>query len=187
MNKKSFSLVELIIVIVVLSILAAGLYSFFIPILNLFFHLPQDLQIKYFSGELTSAIIDGDNLAKGLAFAKVITAATAIQVDYTDQDDNALVIRYDTAADSFYRNINAGGEALIPVQFSGDVKVKGTTSANVAFNYYDSSGVVISSPVADVTTIESIEMDLTIYTGTGEVKDFQSRLDIKTGVDIKQF
>lgn len=184
---RSFTLIELIVVIAMASILSFAGGAFFIPMFNMFFYVPSQSSAEVTANELIKILMDGDAQAKGLSDAAAVTAAAAARVDFSTCDGNAVYYRWDSTAKKIYRSINGGAEGLIPYVYSGNSYVIGKDTETTIFTYYDSSNSEISSPVGTPANIEWIRMDLTVLNGTGKVERQHGRLDISTAVDVKTF
>jgi len=184
---KSFTLIELIMVIMVVAVLAAIAGSFFVPMMDMLFYVPSQTSVEFTANELMKILIDGDAQAKGLYDAAAVTAATAMRVDFTTEDGDAVYYRWNSGNDKIYRSINAGVEALIPYHYAGNSYVEGRDTASIIFTYYDASNNAITSPVAAPGDIEWIRMDLTILTGTGKAKKQHGSLDVSTAVDVRAY
>jgi len=186
---KGHTLVELVIVIVAVSVMAVGAVVFFIPLANLFFVSPRQAAVEYIGQDILDIIIEGDSKAKGLKFSKAISAASATQITYIDADAKTVVIRWDQATLKFYRNINSAGEVVVPKVYTGGTRIQGKTTANVIFRFFDASGAEISSPVAagSLLSVKRIKMEISVYTGGGLIKNFDGKVNLTTGTEIKVF
>jgi len=186
---KAFSLIELIITILVLIVIGSASVAFFVPMMNIFFYSPSQLMVDQTAQELLNVIVEGDNRAKGLRYSKHISAADEDTITFVNSDDDTIIYRWDATDEIVYRNINGAGDEAIPAKYFGTITVRGRTSDSQIFLYYDSSASTINVPVAspNLDSIEAIRMDLTIEAGTGNVKANQGRIDVRTGIDIKQY
>lgn len=189
MRKNAYTLVELIMVIVAVSVMAIGAVVFFIPMANLFFVSPKQTAVEYMGQEIMDLLVDGNAAAKGLKYSKLITAANATQINYTDADNKTVVIRWDNTALKFYRNINSAGEVSLPARYTAGVKAQGKNTSNIVFRFFNSTGAEIASPVVagSLFTIKRIKIELVLYTGDGLMKDFEGRVNLTSGTEIKVF
>ncbi|NQT94992.1 MAG: prepilin-type N-terminal cleavage/methylation domain-containing protein [Candidatus Omnitrophica bacterium] len=186
-NKKAFSIIELIMTILILAVIASASAAFFIPTINLLFYSPSQLMVDQFSEEIIDILIEGDSKAKGLRFAKSITSADEDEITFVNADNDTIIYRWDVTEEKIYRNINAAGEELIPYSYYGGISIKGQASDAEIFKYYNSTPSQLSAPVGTETSIESIRINVVMQSGSGSVKANQGRVEISTGVDIKQF
>jgi len=185
--KKAATLIELIITILILVVIGSAGVAFFIPMMHLFFYSPSQLMVDNVAQDLASIIIEGDNNAKGLRFSKSITSADEDEITFTNTDNDTIVYRWDATEEKVFRNINSTGESAIPYSYYKNVILKGSASDSEIFQYYDSSASKIAVPVASVSSIESIRMNLIIQAGPGKIEASQGRIEINTGIDIKQY
>lgn len=186
MARKGFTLIELVIVIVLLGIIGGVGAAFFSPLLNLAFHAPAQTSTAQIANRLAETMIEGDQSAKGLRLAKSISAAADTSLSYVDVDGKNVVLSWNSAAGKISRTAPSG-TAVLPVEFpNNSVLVNGQT-AGVIFKYFDSSGAPLSSPVAAPANIVRVQLNLIFWTGSGQVKDFQSKYILNTGVRIRQF
>ncbi len=186
-RKKSFSLIEVVITILVLTVIGATTAAFFMPMINLFFYSPSQLTVNNTAQELLNILIEGDNQAKGLRFTKSITSADKDDITFINQDNDTVRYRWDSLTNRIYRKINSQAETLVPSSYYGDITVKGEPSDSEVFQYYDATLSKLSVPVADETGIETIRIDLIFKAGSGNVKENKGKISVKAGVDIKQF
>jgi len=189
MRKNGYTLVELIMVIVAVSVMAIGAVAFFIPMANLFFASPKQTAVEFMGQEILDLTIDGDAAAGGLKYSKLITAANATQVDYTDADGKTVVIRWDNTALKFYRNIDSVGEVSLPIRYTAGVKVQGKDTANIIFRFFDLAGAEIASPVeaGSLPAIKRIKIGMVLYTGNGLIKNFEGKANLTSGIEIKTY
>ena len=187
-TKKAATFIELIVTMLILTIIGSASVAFFVPVANILFYSPSQLMVDQTTQELISILVEGDNQAKGLRFTKSISVdADEDDITFTTWDGDKVKYRWDATEKRIYRNINDQGEALVPASYYGDITVTGQSSDPEIFQYYDASASKLSVPVSDETNIEAIRMDLTLVAGSGIVKEHKGRIDVKSGVDIKQF
>ncbi|MDP8297342.1 MAG: hypothetical protein RAP41_04075 [Candidatus Orphnella occulta] len=193
-TKKAATFIELIVTMLILTIIGSASVAFFVPVANILFYSPSQLMVDQTAQELFTILIEGDNQAKGLRFTKSITIADKDYIIFETWDNDIVQYKWDATEKRIYRKINRQGEALVPASYYlvpasyyGDITVIGQSSDAEIFQYYDVSASKLSVPVSDETDIEAIRMDLTLVAGSGIVKEHKGRIDVKSGVDIKQF
>ena len=193
-TKKAATFIELIVTMLILTIIGSASVAFFVPVANILFYSPSQLMVDQTAQELISILVEGDNQAKGLRFTKSITIADKDYIIFETWDNDIVQYKWDATEKRIYRKINRQGEALVPASYYlvpasyyGDITVIGQSSDAEIFQYYDVSASKLSVPVSDETDIEAIRMDLTLVAGSGIVKEHKGRIDVKSGVDIKQF
>jgi len=186
-TKKAATFIELIVTMLILTIIGSASVAFFVPVANILFYSPSQLMVDQTTQELISILVEGDNQAKGLRFTKSITSADEDDITFVTWDDDTVKYRWDVTEERIYRDINSQGEVLVPASYYGDITVTGQSSDAEIFQYYDASASKLAVPVSDETDIEAIRMNLTLVAGSGIVKEHKGRIDVKSGVDIKQF
>jgi len=190
-TKKAATIIELVVTILILTIIGSASVAFFVPVANILFYSPSQLMVDQTAQELISILVEGDNQAKGLRFTKSISVdADEDDITFTTWDGDKVKYRWDATEKRIYRKINDQGEALVPASYYGDITVIGQSSDAEIFQYYRYDGASVSKlsvPVSDETNIDAIRMDLTLVAGSGIVKEHKGRIDVKSGVDIKQF
>jgi len=186
-TKKAATFIELIVTMLILTIIGSASVAFFVPVANILFYSPSQLMVDQTAQELISILVEGDNQAKGLRFTKSITSADEDDITFVTWDDDTVKYRWDVTEERIYRDINSQGEVLVPASYYGDITVTGQSSDAEIFQYYDASASKLAVPVSDETDIEAIRMNLTLVAGSGIVKEHKGRIDVKSGVDIKQF
>lgn len=184
MLSKSFTLIELVMVIAIITILSvsgAWLMSGFIQ--NSVF-MPNQINMDMLASDAIGIMVDGDNQAKGLRFSRQITNAQPYQVNFIDQDAKTVYYRLDTGSvpNKLYRSINAGAEASIPYYASGSgIAINGI--GGKLFTYYDAN----ESITTNATNVRRIEIGLITKTGTGSYTDWEGQSQQNSSVTVDKF
>lgn len=181
-KKRAFTLIELVMVIVLLGIVSSVGSSFFIPIFRLYFFTPTELRNEFVANRIVENVIEGTVSGRGLRIITSISSANDTAISYTDADGKAISISWNSGTKKISRTINSVTEQTS----SSDIKIDGI-STGVIFRYYDSSNLLISTPVATPANIKRIQMDWIAYTGSGAVGSNDGRYLIHSGIFIKQF
>lgn len=185
-NRRSFTLIELVMVMVILGITAAAGAVFFAPMMKLYFFTPSQSAAQQGGNLIKDNIIEGNASGKGLRVIKNITAATATSISYIDADERAVSITWNGTTYKFSRT-TPGGTSLLPLENPGsDIKVDGQASG-ILFRYFDSSQNELSSPVATPANIARIELNWVVFIGTGSIDNYEGRFLVNSGIHIKQF
>ncbi len=170
-------------VIMILGVLsAAGTHLMFFLVKNAIF-VPNKLNMDMLASDALDIIVDGDSLAKGLRFSRVITAVGNNQVDFTSQDGQTVRYRLDTGTGKLYRSVNGGAEEAIPYYASVPGVSMGSQTAGQLFTYYDANETV----TATAASVRWITIGLNAKTGTGSYDNWQGQSQQSTSVAVKKF
>jgi len=197
-NKRSASLIELIMVILVIGIISAIVCGVVIYFVQLFIYSPRQLDVEKVALEISSTMIEGNPNIRGLRFTQSIIDASDTQFSYTygyptAADQLSVRFRWDNGDGHIYRSTSTDGgsnwsaESVIPYYISPGVTIDGKDTPGVIFTYKkaaDAAWVSGSDPLAD---IRRVVIEVTLKTGAGSFKDFQGDVDILTSSEIKDF
>lgn len=181
-NKKGFTLIELVMVMLIIGILAAVGSFMVIYVLQDLVYAPRTLNMDMLGQDAVDKIIDGDNLAGGLRFSRQITAVAANSVTYIDQNAKAIVITLNTGTNQLTRTINAAadGAFLYYASVSGINIVNGRNAA--LFLYYDSSNAV----TATAANVRRIDVNLIARTSTGSFQNWQGQAEYTSAIKVSK-
>ena len=183
---KGFTLIELVITIVLLGIIAATGANFIYPILNTFFAVPVQVRGQQIGDFMADDCIEGSPSSEGFRIMKNIVSASDASINYLLANSTSITLTWSSTTKKLTKT-DLSGSYVLPKEFSNnDMSLDGQT-AGVIFKYYDSSGNIISSPVATPANIKRIEMDWIIYTGSANIRKMEAKYLLNTGVQIKQF
>lgn len=181
-SEKGVTFVELIMVIVIIGILSVpGTHVMFHLIKNSVF-VPNKLNMDMLAADALDIIVDGDGQAKGLRFSKSLTNIQDYQVVFSNQDNQTISYRLDTAAQKLYRSISGGTEKAIPY-YAAPTGINMLGKNNKAFVYYDAAEAVTADPAA----VRRIEITLTARTGSGSYDNWQAASELSTSVAVKKY
>lgn len=144
--------------------------------------IPNQLNMDKLSADALNIMAEGDGQAKGLRFARVISAIAVNQVTFINQDGVTIIYRWDTGTDKLYRKIGAAAEALIPSYSSNMTGVTLSGKSGTLFTYYDSADAV----TATAADVRRIRMILIAKSGTGLYNDWQGQSEQATSVAVKK-
>ena len=183
---KGFTLIELVVTIVILGIVGAAGASFFFPVLNMFFATPVQVRSQQIGNFIADECIEGHPSSEGFRIIKNIVSASDASINYLLADSSSITLSWSNATKKLTKT-DPSGSYILPKEYSSnDMSLDGQT-AGVIFKYYDSAGLVITSPVATPANIARIEMNWKIYTGSADIKRLEAKYLLNTGVAIKQF
>lgn len=185
-NKKGFTLIELILVIVILGIVGAIGAGFLYPVVNLYFFAPAQAKTENVGNMIVDTVIEGDTAAKGLRAIQSISSAANTSISYTDADGRSVSLTWSNSTYSLTRTTTLETAALPKLYPATDVSLDGQSSG-VIFKYYDVNGNQLSSPVATPGQITQIKLDWVFKTGSGSPGTYGTKYLINSGVFIKQF
>jgi len=185
-HKKGFTLIELVMVIVILGIIGAIGAGVVYPILNLFFHTPRQLTSEQVGNMVVDEIIQGSPSAKGLRIMKNIVSANDTSITYLDVNNILIILSWDSLSKKITKTTSSEIFTLPKEYTNNSVDINGTSSG-IIFKYYNSAGTQLATPVALPSSINRIQMDWILQTNSGNVKDYETKYIINSGVFIKQY
>jgi type II secretory pathway pseudopilin PulG len=179
---KGFTLIEAVMLILIIAVLAGSTsWIMALTVKNSVF-IPNQLNTDKLASDALDVMIEGDSQAKGLRFAKVVSAIAANQVTFTNQDNVVIIYRWDTVANKLYRKIGAAAEAPIPTYSSNMAGVTLSGKSGTLFTYYDSSEAV----TAVAANARRIRMILIAKSGTGLYNDWEGQSEQASAIAIKR-
>lgn len=180
-NKRAFTLVELIMVIVIIGILSVSGAYLLINVVQTSAYVPNKLNTDMIATEAVDTMIEGDAQADGLRFLRSITAINDNELTFVNQNNVTVRYRLDTGSGKLYRSISAGAEQLIPYYVPTGVSME--ADSNRLFTYYDANETVTNDP-ADV---RQIRMNLLVRTGSGDFDEWEGETKLASAVMVKRY
>lgn len=179
--KRGFTLVEAVMAIAIIAILSVSGAFILVNILQQTIFMPNQLNMNMVDAQALDTMIEGDDSARGLRFAKAITSAGVNQVVFNNQDDQSISYRLDTGTAKLYRSVDGGAEELIPYYAGTGINLSG--AGGQLFTYYDSGETLTSTP-ADV---RRIKINLIAMTGSGSYSDLEGKSEQASSVAVHKF
>lgn len=182
-NKKAFTLIEFIIIILIIGIMSGVGTSILLFVIQNFGYTSNVMSMDMLASDALNKMIEGDNLAGGLRFSKEITAAGDNTLAYIDQSGNAIVLALNTGTGKLSRTINAAPDSVfLYYQAAPNTLITFGRNAKL-FTYYDSSGSVTAVP-ADV---RRVEVNLLARTASGSFADWQGSTEYSSSVQVSKY
>jgi len=216
-EKKGFTLIEIIVTTAIISILAATSVAAIVTAIQLFIHMPMEMKARSAADAALRCMIDGEPGKRGMRYAAEVLEATnslfAYRTGYPTNKDK-MNVKFECAASGSRYEIrrsytasgadldtpppHAGGTYLpsggdiIPYYASGNVSTEAqSTPLTGIFTYYDASGTQMSAPVASdqLNDIRRVEIKINVKIGAGALtaQSIGSSFQATSSVDIKQY
>lgn len=155
MNKKSFTLIELIVVLVVMGIIAAVTSMSFIFFVDNIFSMPAEMNMYSVSSDIFQIICEGDSISSGLRFSRDIVDIENNYIRFIDSNGKNVEIKKENQR--ILRAVNGGQFQKIPYYMPHYVFV--IDNSENLFSYYDEYDT-ITSVASNVKTVK-IHLGLT--------------------------
>jgi type II secretory pathway pseudopilin PulG len=176
---RSFTLIEAIMVILIISIFAgSGAWLMANTVKNSVF-IPNQMNMDKLVNDALDIMIEGDSQAKGLRFSRVISTIAANRVDFINQDGLTIYYRLDTSTSKLYRSISGAAETALPY-YSSPVAITMNGKSGTLFTYYDTNEAV----TAVAANVRRIRMILVAKTGTGLYNDWQGQSELASSITM---
>lgn len=197
-DKKSASLIELIITILLVTIIGATIVGPVIFLVELFMYSPRQLDTQKIAQELTQIMIEGNQDIRGIRYTRTIIDASDTQFSYTygyptANDQLSVRFRWNAADKHIYRSTSTNGglawstETIIPYYIPTTVTIDGKDTPSVIFTYKKSNDGDWVFGLDDVTTIRRLIISINLNTGTGGFSALEGSTHITSSVEIKGF
>jgi len=184
---------ELTITIIILGIIGTFTGVILIYVVQNFYYIPSKLTTDSISSGIARIVIEGDDKAKGLRYAKQIPLwglPTGIYLGFYNIDNDYVeFLVYD---EKLYRRINSGHWDVIPYYLSDEYGFTGDTiqiwwfEFEKFFWYYDSGSKNLYLPIAHPQDIKYIEIRGRVKEGEGKFSNWEGESEIISGVSINQ-
>lgn len=180
-NNKAFTLIELLMTMIVVSILATGGAYFLKHFIQEIIYAPRQMNAEMTAENIFDCLIEGDAVAKGLRFNKIINSLSDNQITFINQDSQAIVYRYDTGLNKIYRSINGAAESQIPSVIPLEINL--SLISNKLFLYYDANEALTAVPA----NVRRISINLIVKTGNGLFDSWEGYSSHKSSVAVNKY
>lgn len=206
MDKKGFTVIELIITIVLIAIIAGVTSGIVINLMQLLIYLPREMKARSIAHEVMDIMDGGETQRRGLRYAVEVKDASPTQFTYTfgypgNTDKRNMRFRWDGNSKKIYRSYTAFGsnlttlpqppysaEELIPYYASNEISINGRpTSPNTIFSYFKADGSPWLGGTEPYYTIRRVEINIRVTTGTGLFSNWDSSFETTSSIEIKQY
>lgn len=144
LKNRSFTLVELVMVIVITAILAVVGINMFHSLSETIFIYTPGSNLDMIANTILTTIIEGDSQAKGLRYAQSITTTEDNRLVFSNRDGQTVEFKIE--ANKLKRSINAAAFEVIPYYIANNNKISILGESGVLFTYYDSNENSTSNP-----------------------------------------
>ncbi|MBU0710206.1 MAG: LppP/LprE family lipoprotein [Candidatus Omnitrophica bacterium] len=197
-NKKSATVIELIIIISLIAIISATVIGVVIYFVQLFIYSPRQLDTQKMAQELTRTMVEGSQDIRGIRYTRSVIDASDTQFSYTygypaPDDELSVRFRWDGTDKHIYRSTSTDGgsswstETTIPYHISSSTIIDGKDTPSVIFTYKKANDLDWVFGVDGLDTIRRLAISINIKTGTGSFNDLQGSSNITSSVEIKGF
>ena len=191
--KKGLSLIELIMVIAIIAVLAGSSSGIMAYTVKNSVFIPNQLNMDKLANDALDIMVEGNVVrskvsdtiisgSNGLRFARVISAISANQLTFINQQGITVIYRWDTGTNQLYRTVGLVPEAIIPAYISSLPGATISGKSGVMFTYYDSADVVTATPA----NVRRIRMILIAKSGTGLYNDWEGQSEQATAIAVKR-
>lgn len=177
-NSAGFTLIELIMVVVIISIIAlptTGIIIFFMR--NTIF-LPSQMNVQQAADVAMDIIVEGDDRAKGLRFASEIVALRNNRVRFINADGQDVRFRRNRRNDRLERRIEKDAWEVIPYYATGDLRV--TRQPGGLFNFFDEDENATTTP----KDVRRIRINLLAQSGAGDINNWEGQVVLGSSVKL---
>jgi len=196
--KNGATLIELIMVIAVVSILAATTSGILLFFIRLFVYSPAQLETQKIAQVLNHTMIEGTPDVRGIRYTRAVLDATAVQYSYTygyptAADQLSVRFRWDSTDDQIFRSTSTDGgstwstEEVIPPYTPAATTVDGKDVAGTIFTYKKSNEADWTPGVDALGDIARLVLAINVKTGTGNFDIFEGSANLTTSVEIKDY
>ena len=180
-RKSGFTLIEVMMVIVVMTILSVAGASLMIYIVRNAVFIPNKLNMDMVASDALDIMIEGDHLAKGLRFSRFIEEKKDYQLTFMNQNNQRVRYRLDPNLSKLYRSINNGPESLVPYYLKSGINLSGKDSK--LFAYLGAN----EAPAAQPADVRRVLIHLVAKTGNGSFADWEGQSEQVSSIAVKKF
>ena len=186
-QKKGFTFIELIMVIVIMAVLSGAGAFVLIHIVKNSIIIPNQLNVNMLASDVLDLMVEGDGQAKGLRFSREITRIRPRRVDFINQDGQTVRYRFAPATGCILRRINSGSWQVIPYYWNNRAEFE-AINTNIIFKYYNSSEVEIPAIVSsNPATVRRLEISLRAKIRNNLYPNTITKSEQSTSVSVKKY
>lgn len=197
-NRKGFSLIELVTTMTVVAIIGAVTAGIIIYLVQLVVYAPREMKAKTIAHEAIETMIEGDTLHRGMRYAAEVVDASADQFSYkfgypltvnigpTPADRRGMSFAWDVTMMKLRRLSTAFGgdtyiiDEIIPYYATSEIAM------TCHFKYFDGTGLEWDA-TTPLYNIRRVEIDIQVRTGTGLFQNWEGSFHTVSSVDIKEY
>lgn len=185
-KKRSFTLIELIMVIVIIAILSiVGADLMFYLVRDSVF-LPNKLNVEMIGQDILDIMVEGYQTegyqrAKGLRFSTSITAAGSSNVVYRNSSGKTVQFLWSNLDEKIYRTVDSGAQQTIPYYLPSGIYIE-QKGSNPIFTYYNASNAITGTP----SDVRRVKIEFRVRSGSGSYQDWQSQLDFASSIAVRR-
>lgn len=131
------TLIELVMVMILIGILAGAGSYLLVAFVDQAVYLPVSLEMAQVRDRALDLILEGDDQAGGLRYARSIRRARTQFLRYSDQDGRDVQLRFRRGRGYFQRSINGGAWIDFPQISDPNLKIAPSAGTTRVFRYYD--------------------------------------------------
>lgn len=178
--RKAFTLIELVMVIVIITIIAACLPNLMLGFVRHSVFIPNKLNMDMLASDALRIMVEGDGAARGLRFSRSITNIAGDRIDFVNQDGQDISYRLD-ATNVLFRSINGDPQQAIPYYIGNGISIIPLNGS--LFTYRDGSEAFTANPL----DVRRVEIGLIARTGNGSFADWQGNSEQLTSIAVKRY
>lgn len=174
-NNRAFTLVELIMVIVIISIIALSTSAIIMFFMRNTIFLPRQMNVQ----QIADAAMD--IMIEGLRFSSRVTEAGNNNIRFINAGGDDIRFRINNNVITRTINVAGGGtEEPIPYYATGNITISG--EGNKLFRFYDETDTPMATPTLE--NINRVEIKMIVKSGTGEFNDWEGKIALGSSVKI---
>jgi prepilin-type N-terminal cleavage/methylation domain-containing protein len=195
-KRKSFTLIELVMVIAIVAVVGASVGGIVIYFVQLFTYSPRQLNTQKVAQEVSNIIIEGNPNIRGLRYTRAVIDASAVQYSYGYGYPSRVLsvrFRWDSDDGHIYRSTSTdagvtwSAESVVPYHISAAITVDGKDTSGTIFTYKKAADADWIAGVDALADIRRVILDLNVKTQSGAFKDFSGSTDSTYSAEIKGF
>lgn len=159
-RKKGFTIVEILVVLTLISVIAAVTSGIVISSLQMLLHVPAEVDARKAAQDIINEMIDGRAGVWGVRYASAITTASTNDITYTVGNPAVYNVSFSLNGGRILRRVNGSPSAgeIIPYYGTNRITVAPIAPSTQIFTYRNSSGVNPSS----LAEIRRVNIDMVV-------------------------